>query len=316
MATWIDLRQLRCFVAVAETLHFGRAAERLHMTQPPLTRQIRQTEEALGVSLFLRSQAGTALTAAGAALLPEARKTLSQAARAVNVVQAAGAAESAPTRSFVLGYTTVVDRGAVPDVAARLQRGFPGLRVVTRGDHSIRLIRALHGGRVDAAFIGLHTQADGLVVEPVWHEPFVAALPSAHPLARRRQLGFADLQGQPIFWFERRLNPGFHDHCADLFARCGFRFQALIEPEDHHILLGSIAEGQGIGLIPRSLQTLRRPGVVFRPLKGDASALVLGIGLAYVPGNRSPVLAALRAGLSDGQGSNRIHATPVHNGHP
>ena len=193
----------------------------------------------------------------------------------------------------------MVDRGDIPAIAARLGQAFPDTRIVLGGQHSTRLVRALRRGALDAALIGMYTQAEGLMVEPAWQEPFVAALPATHPLARRRRLGFAELQGQPIFWFARRLNPGFHDHCAKLFARCGFSFQMRIEPEDHHILLGLIAEGEGIGLMPCSLRALQRPGVVFRPLAGEAGALVLDIGLAYVPGNRSPVLAALRAMLHD-----------------
>ena len=286
----IDLRQLRCFLAVAESSSFTRAAERLHLSQPPLTRQIRQLEERLGVTLFERGRRGAELTGAGRAFLPEVRRTLAQFERALGAARAhAGSAR----QRFVIGYTTVVDAGAIPDVAPALRQRFPELDVVLRGAHSIALVRGLRRGELDAAFIGLHTEAQGLCVQTLHQQPFVVALPSGHRLAARRQLDFGDLEGERVFWFERRLNPGFHDHCTAFFERIGLRFQPIAEPADHHILLGQIAAGQGIGLIPQSLRSVQRQGVVFRPLKPRQDALAVGIALAHAPDRASPVMRAL-----------------------
>jgi DNA-binding transcriptional LysR family regulator len=133
MDTHIDLRHLRYFLAVAEELSFRKAAERLHISQPPLSRQVSQLEEQLGVDLFLRSKAGVTLTEAGAAFLPEVRRTLAQAEKAVAIARAAQSHRG----QFVVGYTTVFDRSAFPDVAARFQRRFPEWRLVAKGKHSI-----------------------------------------------------------------------------------------------------------------------------------------------------------------------------------
>src|ERR1700677_1455336 len=155
MTTPIDLRQLRYFLAVSEELSFGRAAVRLHISQPPLSRQIRQLEDVLGVELFLRSKAGVMLSAAGAAFLPEVRRTLAQAEKAVAVARACRDSDGG---QFVVGYTTVFDRSAFPDVFDELRRRFPSWRIAVKGKHSINLIREIKNGAMDAAFVGLHTE--------------------------------------------------------------------------------------------------------------------------------------------------------------
>lgn len=283
----IDLRQLRYFLAVSEELNFGRAALRLHISQPPLSRQIRQLEDQLGVELFLRNKTGATLTEAGAAFLPEVRRTLAQAEKAVAVARAAQNAEGG---QFAVGYTTVFDRSAIPDVLDHLHQHFPNWRIVARGKHSISLVRDIKNGTLDAAFIGLHTNTQGLAVETIFEEPLVVALPASHPLAQKRRLGFDDLRGEPMFWFERRLNPGFYDHCQAFFEQISFKPNAIPEPPDHHILLGLIAEGQGIALISASLKNVKRQGVVFRALKEEARKLSMGIAVTYSEHNPSPVL--------------------------
>lgn len=283
----IDLRQFRYFLAVSEELNFGRAALRLHISQPPLSRQIRQLEDQLGVELFLRNTAGVTLTEAGALFLPEVRRTLAQAERAVAVARAARGAEGG---QFGVGYTTVFDRSAIPDVFADLRRSFPNWQIVTRGKHSISLVRDIKNGTMDVAFIGLHTETQGLTAETIHEEPLVVALSAKHPLARKRRLGLNDLRGEPIFWFERRLNPGFYDYCQAFFERVDFKLNAIPEPPDHHIMLGLIAEGQGIALISASLQNVKRQGVVFRALKEEAAGLSMGIAVTYSERNPSPVL--------------------------
>ena len=289
MSNAIDLRQFRYFLALSEELNFGRAALRLNISQPPLSRQIRQLEESLGVELFRRGTSGVALSEAGLAFLPEVRKTLAQAEKAV---AAAKGARMGAGGQFVVGYTTAFDRSAIPDVFDRLRQSFPDWRFVAKGKHSISLVRDLKNGAMDTAFIGLHTETQGLAQEIIHQEPLLVALPAQHPLARKRRLDFDDLRGEPMFWFERRLNPGFYDYCLAYFEQIDFKPLTVAEPPDHHILLGLIAEGQGFALISSSLRKVKRQGVVFRALKNSSNKLSMGIAVAYAPNNRSAVLQA------------------------
>jgi len=284
----LELRQLRYFLAVSEERHFGRAALRLHISQPPLSRQIQQLEDQLGVVLFLRGKSGVTLTPAGEAFLPEVRQTLAQAEKAVAVARSAAGNQKG---RFVVGYTTVFDHSVIPDVLVQLRQRFPDWQMLTEGKHSIRLVRDIQNGVMDVAFIGLHTQTAGLTTETIHEEPLVVALPSRHPLVKKRHLDFDNLRGEPMFWFERRLNPGFYDFCQAYFDQIGFRVEALSEPSDHHIMLGLIAQGTGLALIPASLQRVKRAGVVFRPLKASASRLTMGIAVVYSQQNSSPILS-------------------------
>ena len=290
MNTSIDLRQFRYFVAVCDELNFGRAAKRLNISQPPLSRQIRQLEEQLGVQLFIRTGSRVLLTSAGEAFLPEVKRALSQAEKAIKVARSAREMEQG---TFVIGYTTVFDRSVFPEVNAHFQSQFSGWKLITKGDHSVNLVRDLRKGKVDVAFIGLHTETSGLESVVIHEESMVVALPANHPLALKRSISFTSLNSETMFWFERHMNPGFYDYCKNFFEDIGFRPVTLPEPTDHHILLGLISEGQGFALIPASLKNIKRKGVVFREIKDDAATIKIGISAAYLKSNTSPILEGL-----------------------
>lgn len=289
MNTSIDLRQFRYFLAVSEERNFGRAARRLHISQPPLSRQIRQLEEQLGVELFVRTGSGVILTAAGEKFLPEVKRTLAQAEKAI---AAARAAQDATQGKIVIGYTTVFDRSVFPDVFSRFQQRFPQWQLITKSNHSINLVRDIRNGMMDVAFIGLHTDVADLASEVVHTESMVVALPADHRLARKRKVSFSDLSNEVMFWFERPLNPGFYDYCQAFFDKIAFRPAMLPEPQDHHILLGLIAEGKGFALIPSSLKNIKRQGVVFRELRPEPRTLSIGVSVAFLKSNTSPALQA------------------------
>ncbi|HKN02760.1 MAG TPA: LysR family transcriptional regulator [Buttiauxella sp.] len=296
----IDLRQLRYFLAVSEELNFSRAALRLHISQPPLSRQIRQLEEQLGVVLFIRSKTGVTLTEAGAAFLPEVKLTLLQAEKAIAVARASRGNKGG---RFVIGYTTVFEHSVIPDVTTELSRCFPEWQILSRGNYSVNLVREVKNGTMDAAFIGLHTDTQDLAVEKIIDEPFVVALPATHRLAAKRSIGFEDLHGEPMFWFERRMNPGFYDYCQTFFHRIDFKLNVIPEPADHHIMLGLIAEEKGIALVPSSLQCIKRQGVVFRKLKEESHSLSMGIAIVWSRENQSPVLKTFIEQVRDSQSS-------------
>lgn len=284
----IDTRALELFVAVATCLNFRQAAERLHMTQPPLSRAIRQLEERLGQRLFERDTQHVALTAAGTALLPRAQRILALLDDALDAVRAQAGGTAPALR---LGLTTSVEAGSFQPLTEALARALPQPPVL-HADASPKLVAALRAGRLDAAIIALPTRTFDLAVQPLGPQPMLAALPAAHALARRRQVALADLAHDKLFWFERARQPAFFDHCHAVFARHGFAPPLLREPQDHHVLLAGIAAGQGVALLPASFAALRLRGVAYRPLR-EGAELAVGLGLA-LSGGTHPALATLQ----------------------
>lgn len=285
----IDLRQLECFVAVAEEGSFRAAAERLHMSQPPLSRQIKQLESELGVTLLDRDTQGAGLTTAGVAFLREARKTLLQAGEAV---ETARRHSTGTPRQLKVGYTTVFDPEVFPALEPAFRKAIPNGSLVFVPALSVELIRCLRRGALDIALIGMPSATSELIVEPLHREPLVAVVPAGHALARHKVLSIAQLQDQPLFWPQRRVNPGFFEHYEEVFAKLRHvPRRRLPEPADHHVLLAEVARGRGIGFIPKSMTKVRRAGATFRPLK--EKEFWIGFGVAYRNAQQTPELDAL-----------------------
>ncbi|GKT16820.1 LysR family transcriptional regulator [Acidovorax sp. SUPP2522] len=300
MPNLLDSRSLALFLAVADALSFRQAAETLHLSQPPLSRAIRELEERLGTRLFDRTTQGVALTDAGRRLLPYARRV----GQLLRDAQAAVAAQGMPA-TLRLGLTSAAwFRG----LAQRVQAAQPGTTVSVVSDASPKLVRQLGAGKLDAAFVALPTQAPGLDVQELDRLAMVVAMPSSHPLARRRSVRLADLASEALFWFERARQPAFYDHCQQVFSRHGFAAPKLREPADHHVLLAEVASGRGMALLPRSFTALRRPGVVYRAL-AEGEALAVGIGLATREG-RQPLRDVLIAAAGVGPAPHQLAPPP------
>lgn len=274
MSTRLDSRSLAFFLAVADALSFRQAAETLHLSQPPLSRAIRELEERLGTRLFDRNTKGVNLTDAGHRLLPYARGI----GKLLREAEAELATQGLPA-TLRLGLTSAVEPTWFRGLAQRVQATHPGTAVSTFSDTSPRLVRQLRAGKLDAAFVALPTDAHGLDVLELDRLPMVVAMQSSHQLAKRKAVRLADLARETVFWFERARQPAFYDHCQKVFSRHGFAPPKLREPTDHHVLLGEVASGHGVALLPKSFTGLRRAGVAYRSLvEGDE--LAVGIGLA------------------------------------
>lgn len=274
MRSRLDSRSLSLFLAVADTLSFRQAAETLHMSQPPLSRAIRELEERMGVRLFVRSTHGVSLTDSGLRLLPYAR----QVAALLREAQAELSLPGSQLR-LRIGLTNAVEPAWFNGLTERIQAAQPGIEVAVVYDTSPRLVRQLQNGKLTAAFVALPTQVQGLHVLKLDHLPMVVAMHSAHRLARRKAVKLADLASESVFWFERARQPAFYDHCERIFARHDLSFSKLREPVDHHVLLAQVARGMGIALLPRSFSGLKRAGVVYKDL-AEGEELGVGIGLA------------------------------------
>lgn len=293
MGTHLELRQLRYFVAVAEALSFRKAADALALTQPPLTRQVQALEDALGVQLLVRDRRGVELTAEGRDVLQAAQALLAQADALAGRYRSAKASRAGAQPTLRLGVTTVVDASLFTWVEPALAAAQPGLKVEIRRQISQKSIADLMRGRLDAAVIGLPSDTHDLVVEKLTDDPLMVAMPSGHRLAKARLVDLKALEPGPLFWFKRTLNPAYFDHFERVFRRLGFAPDRLPEPQDHHVLLGLIADGQGVALVPRSLTAIARPGVVYKPLRRNGP-FQIGLALATPAGAGHPAVPELR----------------------
>lgn len=276
----LDSHALKRFLAVAEAASFRQAAEKLHLSQPPLSRAIAKLEDVLGVRLFDRHARGVTMTDAGRVLEPHAHRVIDLLRRAESDLMT-----MQKRTKLRLGVTSAVQTEWFAGLLDRVLLAAPGLSVTTHSDTSPRLIRLLRAGRLDAAFIALPTESSGIIVEQIEVQPMVVALSSSHRLARRRRLSLTDLKAESLLWFERARQPAFFDHCRAVFEAHGFEPTTLREPVDHHVLLAEVAAGRGVSLLPKSFTSLKRPGVAYRALV-EGSELYVGVGLALQPEQR------------------------------
>jgi DNA-binding transcriptional LysR family regulator len=294
----VELRHLRYFVAVAEELHVGRAAARLHIAQPPLSRQIRDLERELGTPLFERVPRGVTLTAAGRAFLPEARLTLAQAERAQRTAQRAARGEIGRLR---VGFVEAATYASIlPDVLGFFRMHLPDIGLSLFEMDSLQQAEAFHDGRIDLGI--LHSPPPDaeqwLHVQHVYADPLVAALPESHALAGgKRALALRDLAEESFVLFPRPTARVVFDALIASCRTAGFSPRVVQEAAGWHTLVGLVGAGVGVAFVPRSLSRYQRQGVVFRPVRD--LAVELGMSAVWKLGDRSPVrerfVTALRA---------------------
>ncbi|KWC53312.1 LysR substrate-binding domain-containing protein [Burkholderia ubonensis] len=287
-----DLRQWRYFVTVAEERHFGRAAARLSMTQPPLSQAIRALEDLLGVALFVRTKRSVALTAVGAALLPDVRKLLEAADALPPRAQSLARGE---TGSLALAFVSTADYGLLPSLLRAFGARYPQVRLQLAEATSDVQIEELAAGRIDAGLIIPPVpprHAAELSYLPVVREPLVLAMPAAAAPADAPEdapVRLADVAALPLVIFPRRLAPGFYDIITGCYGAAGATPHIGQEAIQMQTIVSLVSAGMGVALVPQSLRNLRRTGVVYRPLADGAP--VVETGLVWRTGDVSPVLA-------------------------
>lgn len=284
----LELRQLRYFVAVAEECHFGRAATRLHMTQPPLSQAIQSLEAALGTPLFARTRRSVALTPAGAALLPEARRLLQQAAA---LPELARRAASGASGSMSLAFVSSADYGVLPPLLREFRERYPQVEIELREATSNVQEEDLLQGRIDAGLLipPLTDKARELNYLTVTSEPLVLAVPQG-TLGKRASVPLKAAADMPLIIFPRRIAPGFHDAILGCFRDAGLTPRIGQEAIQMQTIVSLVSAGMGMALVPQSVSNLQRPGVEYKRLQ-DAGVSV-ETGLAWRRDNSSPVLEA------------------------
>jgi DNA-binding transcriptional LysR family regulator len=263
----IELRPLRQFLVLADELHFGRAAQRLHMTQPPLTQAIQQLERSLGTRLFDRTQRRVALTAAGAALVPEVARLVAAAEALPQRAQAAADGRAGRLR---LAFVSSIAYGPLPRWLRSFRQSHPEVDLSLREATLDVQLAALQAGEVDAGFV-LHAEGAapaGLAARSVLREPMVLALPEAHALSRHPQLSLGDVAAQPLVIFPRHSAPSLFDAVLGHYRAQGSTPVIAQEAIQMQTIVNLVSAGIGLAWVPAALQQLQRPGVVYRRLAG------------------------------------------------
>jgi DNA-binding transcriptional LysR family regulator len=269
-----ELWQLRYFVAVAERLHFGRAAEALHISQPPLSRAIRALEDRLGVALFARTRRRVELTPEGTRFLDDARRLTLQLERAVLELQGMAAGEQGRLR---IGFVSLADYGLLPGLLKAYKTARPGVTLALREMLSPEQAAALAAGELDfGLLLPPVSGAAGLEHIVVQRERFVAALPARHRLARARgKLSIRSLAGEPLVMVPREIAPGLYDIVTGLAARAGISINVAQEAIQMQTVVSLVSSGLGAAIVPGSVANLGRRGVVYRELADNHPALDL-----------------------------------------
>lgn len=294
----IELRQLRYFATVAEELHFGKAAQRLHMTQPPLSQAIQQLEDLLGAPLFERNRRGVALTPAGSALLPEARRLLAQAQELPQLVQRAA---SGAIGRLTLAFVSSADYSVLPPFLRAYRAAYPQVQIALQEATSDLQLDDLLHGRIDAGLLipplPEKARAD-LDYLPVLKEPLILAAPAGlAELKGKRKVALKEiahaLPALPLIIFPRAISPSLYDAILSVFRAAGLTPAIGQEAIQMQTIVSLVSAGMGIALVPKSVSNLQRPGVEYRALSDPTPEVETG--LAWRRDNPSPVLQGFLA---------------------
>ncbi len=306
----VDLKDMRYFLALAEEGNFGRAAQRLHMTQPPLTRHIHGLEERLGTVLFVRTPKGVTLTEAGQTLLEEAPNVLVLAKRATERTQLAGQGLIGQLDVGLFG-SGVLD--VIPRMLARFHKARPKVKIVLHNLTKDAQLHALRDRRISIGFNRLVPEEEGITVEQVIRERPMVAIPATNPLSVRPSISLRELDNVPLITYPNVPMRGLAQAVAEAFAAENVRLKVEQEVEDVVTAVALVATGFGVAITTQSAANLRLPGVVFRPLT-SRTLRELELSCLYRTGDPSPVLQTFLEVVHDfAQEANRHgdHFTPA-----
>jgi DNA-binding transcriptional LysR family regulator len=293
----MDLHQLRCFIAVAEELHFGRAARRLDILPSALGRHIRLLEESLGTQLLLRTTRNVSLSQDGAALFEDARELIAKADELGQRFRERGRKRA---RTLKLGAVDTAAAGLVPMLLHDFKKQQPDVSVQLLEEKTIRLLPRLLSGRLDLAIVRPPEHRDKrLEFLTLFHETAVVAVPTGHLLAGRKRLGIETLVGQPLIVPDRRSRPHSHALTIKLFEQAGLRPTIAQIAEEKQTIVNLVAAEIGLAIVPRWASRLAVPGVRYIPLKtrSPGSISILPLAAAWLRGSRDPLRDALIATL-------------------
>ena len=286
----MELRHLRYFTAVAEELHFGRAAARLHIAQSPLSQQIRRLEAEFGVALFERNRRSVRLTDAGRLLLELAEPLLGQADRLERTMHDAAAGDAG---TLTVGFVGSASYRTLPAIVRAFSHTHPLVVVRLEELTTSPQVEALETGRIDVGLVRPPVGGDALEVIPLVEERLVVALPDSHPLAELEIVPVRALADEPFVSFPRRIGAGLYDDIVAVCAAAGFSPEVVQEANEMQTIVSLVSAGIGVALVPESMQNFTLPHLAMRPLRG--SSAILRLALAHRADSASPLVRAFVA---------------------
>jgi DNA-binding transcriptional LysR family regulator len=283
----MELRHLHYFIAVAEELHFSRAAERLCISQPPLSQQIRDLEDELGVKLFERTKRHVHLTEAGKVFLDRSYLLLAQLEQAIAATQQIGRGE---VGQLAIGFVDSAMYTSLPEVLKGFREQFPAVELRLQEMTTAQQIQALYDKQIDVGIVRSAVSEPGLRVECLLPESLVLALPEHHPFSAQTQVSLSTLADEFFILFPAKLGPLFYEQIMHSCEQAGFRPKVAQEAVQMQTIIGLVAAGLGIAIVPASMQNFHRSGVIYRPLQEQISNT--GLYLAWRQHDSSPVVGA------------------------
>jgi len=260
----MEFRHLRYFLVLAEELHFGRAARRLAISQPPLSLNLQQLEASVGARLLTRNSKSVQLTAAGLAFVPAARALLAQAAQAASLAKDVGEGMAG---SLTIGFSGTMLFSGLPAILTRFQAGHPRLRLLLKELSSSEQLIELAQDRIDLGFVHTTRVPTELSQIRVASQPLVACLPAEHPLAAQPDLDLAQLKGEPFAVVSKAVSPDYHERILALCAESGLDPEIRFELRHWLSVVSLVAQGMGVALVPAALAQSALAGAVFVPLQ-------------------------------------------------
>jgi DNA-binding transcriptional LysR family regulator len=283
----VEIRHLRYFVAVAEELHFSRAAARLHMAQPPLSQAIRRLEDAVGCPLLARTSRSVRLTPAGAAFLERARRTLRNLEDDIREARSIGAGQ---TGRLNVGFVGSGMLTILPEILSRYVTAYPGVQLQLHESFTARVIAGLLAGDVDAGIVRDAEPVDGLLATPLFSEPFIAVLPVDHPSAAASSMSVAALADTPFVYPPRSAGPRAFEKPLMLCEEHGFRPRVAHEASHWLTILRLVGAGLGVSLAPACVRHIATPEVACVPLR--ETRVVSDLELLHRVGEHRPIVHA------------------------
>jgi DNA-binding transcriptional LysR family regulator len=260
----MELRHLRYFVTLAEELHFRRAAERLHMAQPPLSQQIRQLETELGFQLLYRTKRTVQLTDAGEAFLVQSRRILQQLEQAIELGRQISRGEMG---QLAIGFVSSAAYNVLPEILRMFRTCVPGVALELHELTSDQQLQWLRERRIDVGFVRPPVEDEEFSSQVIFQEPLMVALPETHPLAQQAQVSLRSLSHQPFILFPRSLAPGLYDQIITLCQQADFSPTVAQEAIQMQTIVSLVAAQMGVAIVPASLQNLQRTGVIYKAVE-------------------------------------------------